>query len=62
MYQQQGDLLLKTTKTNALNGDVLSSILFYNDDMSSGATGKRMMLEFSYRAQNDYGKVDSIGL
>ena len=53
----RADLLLKTTKSSAMNGDVLSSILFYNDDMSSGATGKRIGSGIRYRAQDDYGRV-----
>ena len=40
-----------------MNGDVLSSILFYNDDMSSGATGKRIGSGIRYRAQDDYSEV-----
>ena len=38
-----------------MNGDVLSSILF-NDDMSSGATGKRIGSGIRYRAQDEYGR------
>ena len=52
----RADLLLKTTESSAMNGDVLSSILFYNDDMSSGATGKRIGSGIRYRAQDDYGR------
>ncbi len=52
----RADLLLKTTQSSATNGDVLSSILFYNDDMSSGASGKRIGSGIRYRAQDDYGR------
>ena len=53
----RADLLLKTTESSAMNGDVLSSILFYNDDMSSGATGKRIGSGIRYRAQDDLVEV-----
>ena len=52
----RADLLLKTAQSSAQNGDVLSSILFYNDDMSSGASGKRIGSGIRYRAQDAYGK------
>lgn len=53
----RADVLLKTTQSSASNGDVLSSILFYNDDMSSGASGKRIGSGIRYRAEDAYGKA-----
>ena len=51
------DILLKTTQSSATNGDVLSSILFYNDDMSTNASGKRVGSGIRYRAEDAYGKA-----
>ena len=48
----RADLLLKTTQSSAQNGDVLSSILFYNDDIDSNASGKRIGSGIRYRAQD----------
>lgn len=53
----RADILLKTTQSSASNGDVLSSILFYNDDMSSSASGKRIGSGIRYRAEDAYGKA-----
>jgi hypothetical protein len=53
----RADILLKTTQSSATGGDLLSSILFYNDDMSTNASGKRIGSGIRYRAEDAYGKA-----
>ena len=41
----RADILLKTTRGEALSNEVLSSLLFYNSDQSTSGTGEELVLQ-----------------
>ena len=52
----RADILLKTTRGEALSNEVLSSLLFYNSDQSTSGTGRRIGAAIRLTAVDAFGR------